>query len=684
MQNTNKAKEELIKVIEEVESLSEHAAEMERMGIDYKRTGLAVQKARKYAESIVETVSEPLIVLDDNLRVSSANRSFYQAFKATAEETVGQLIYELGNHQWDISKLRELLMDILPKNTTLDDFEVECHLPNIGQRALLLNARQLYREEDNTQMILLTIEDITEHRQAEEELRGHRERLEELVKERTAEIRMANEQLQQEITERQRAEAALRESEERYRDLFENTNDIIQSVTPDGHFLYVNRAWREVLGYSEEETQRLSLLDIIHPDSQAQCMEVFQYVLSGENVGRVEATFVTKNGKEIMVEGSVNCRFVDGKPTYTRGIFRDISERKQTEEKVKHAAEEWRTTFDSITDLVSIHDKDLRLIRVNKAFANSLKMEPAELIGKTCYELVHKTNEPPPSCPHVQTLATKEPVTVGYFEPHLGIHLEVTTSPIFNEKGRVVGSVHVARDTTQRKRMEEQLIIADRLASVGELAAGIAHELNNPLTSVIGFSQLLLDRNVAGDVKEDLKVVYSEAQRAAEVMKNLLTFAGKHTPVKQPVNINSVIDKVLELRAYEQRVHNIRVNTRFAPDLPEIMADYFQLQQVFLNIIINAEHFMMAAHKRGTLTITTEITGNIVKASLTDDGPGIPKENLGHLFDPFFTTKEVGKGTGLGLSICHGIITERGGMIYAESDLGKGATFVVELPISSY
>jgi len=109
MQNTNKAKEELIKVIEEVESLSEHAAEMERMGIDYKRTGLAVQKARKYAESIVETVSEPLIVLDDNLRVSSANRSFYQAFKATAEETVGQLIYELGNHQWDISKLRELL-----------------------------------------------------------------------------------------------------------------------------------------------------------------------------------------------------------------------------------------------------------------------------------------------------------------------------------------------------------------------------------------------------------------------------------------------------------------------------------------------------------------------------------------------------------------------------------------------
>jgi signal transduction histidine kinase len=166
------------------------------------------------------------------------------------------------------------------------------------------------------------------------------------------------------------------------------------------------------------------------------------------------------------------------------------------------------------------------------------------------------------------------------------------------------------------------------------------------------------------------------------VVKGLLTFARKHTPVKQLVNINGIIEKVLELRAYEQRVSNIQVNTRFAANLPEIMADYFQLQQVFLNIIINAEHFMIEAHNRGTLTITTERTGDILKTSFADDGPGISKENLGHLFDPFFTTKEVGKGTGLGLSICHGIITEHGGRIYAKSKLSKGATLVVELPIT--
>jgi len=129
-------------------------------------------------------------------------------------------------------------------------------------------------------------------------------------------------------------------------------------------------------------------------------------------------------------------------------------------------------------------------------------------------------------------------------------------------------------------------------------------------------------------------------------------------------------------------VSNIEVNTQLAPDLPEITADGFQLQQVFLNIIINAEHFMIDAHGRGTFSITTERVGDIIRASFTDDGPGIAKENLGHLFDPFFTTKEVGKGTGLGLSICHGIITEHGGRIYAESESGKGATFVVELPVS--
>ena len=140
---------------------------------------------------------------------------------------------------------------------------------------------------------------------------------------------------------------------------------------------------------------------------------------------------------------------------------------------------------------------------------------------------------------------------------------------------------------------------------------------------------------------------------------------------------------MLDLRAYEQKVNNIEVDTHFAANLPEIIANGSQLQQVFLNIVINAEQSMLEAHGKGILTVTTDQVGDIIRASFADDGLGITQENLGHLFDPFFTTKEVGKGTGLGLSICHGIITEHGGRIYAESELGKGATFVVELLVTT-
>ena len=221
----------------------------------------------------------------------------------------------------------------------------------------------------------------------------------------------------------------------------------------------------------------------------------------------------------------------------------------------------------------------------------------------------------------------------------------------------------------------------DRLASIGELASGIAHEINNPLTSVIGFTELLAEREVPDDIKDDLLFINKEAQRTAQIVQNLLTFARKHPQEKELLNINDVILNVLELRAYELRVNKIEVNTRLATNLPKVMANSFQLQQVFLNLVINAEYFMIKEHNRGNLTITTETVGNLVRTSIADDGPGVAEDDIEHLFDPFFTTKEVGKGTGLGLSICHGIITEHDGRIYVESKLGKGATFIVELPV---
>ena len=236
-------------------------------------------------------------------------------------------------------------------------------------------------------------------------------------------------------------------------------------------------------------------------------------------------------------------------------------------------------------------------------------------------------------------------------------------------------------DLTEKNKLQEQLILADRLASMGELVSGIAHELNNPLTGVIGFSELLLEKDIPENLCEDVAIIHHEAQRASEIVKNMLAFARKHTPSKQYINVNSAVARVLSLRTYEHKVNNIKVMTHLSNELPDVSVDVFQLQQVFLNIIINAEYFMKQANNGGNLTITTESVDGIVRVIISDDGPGISRENLNRIFDPFFTTKEVGVGTGLGLSLSHGIIKENGGNIYATSKLGEGATFTIELPV---
>ena len=228
--------------------------------------------------------------------------------------------------------------------------------------------------------------------------------------------------------------------------------------------------------------------------------------------------------------------------------------------------------------------------------------------------------------------------------------------------------------------MSEKLLVSERVASIGQLSTGIAHELNNPLTSILGFSNMILEKDVPADLKEELQIISTEALRASRILKGLLTFVRKDDSQKVRVNVNRIIESVLELRANEQNANNIRVHTRLDRGLPEIMADPFQIQQVFLNIVINAEYFMVEAHKQGNLTVSTHKSGDMVRIVFTDDGPGIAPENLKHVFDPFYTTKGVGKGTGLGLSICHGIVSAHGGRIYAESTVAKGASFTVELP----
>ncbi len=488
--------------------------------------------------------------------------------------------------------------------------------------------------------------------------------------------------VRRDITERKKAEQVLRESEGRYRTLVESIPQKIFLKDKNSVYISCNSSYAADLKIKPEEIAGHTDYDFYPKDLAEKYRADDKRVIESGNTEELEERYI-QHGQESVVETfKTPFRDESGKLIGVLGVFHDITERKNMEEAIRRATEEWRETFDSISDAISISSRDYRLLRVNQAFADMFHTERDKIGDKHCYEIMHGINEPVSGCPHLETLKTGKPAGADFFEPHLGIHLELTTSPIFDERGKITGTVHIARDITERKRQEEQLMMADRLASIGELAAGTAHELNNPLTSVIGFSRLLMEKDVPDDIREDLGIICSEAQRATEVIKQLLQFARKRTPVEQLNQINSVVEHVLRLRAYEQRAHNIEVRTDLAPALPEIMIDYFQMQQVLLNIIINAEQSMVEANERGTLTIATRRRNSTVVISVTDDGLGISQEHLGQIFDPFFTTKKAGKGTGLGLSICHRIVTEHSGQIYARSRPGEGATFYVELPIN--
>jgi two-component system NtrC family sensor kinase len=242
----------------------------------------------------------------------------------------------------------------------------------------------------------------------------------------------------------------------------------------------------------------------------------------------------------------------------------------------------------------------------------------------------------------------------------------------------------IERLDAQRSRtrlVQERLLQSEKMSSVGQLVSGVAHELNNPLTGIMGFAQLLMLRELDDAARKQIETIYAEAERASKIVSNLLTFARRRKAQKEPSNLNTLIERVLELRNYDLRVRNIDVQLELDPSLPETMADANQIQGVFLNIVLNAEQAMKGDDRTGTLRIATKATPRTVSIAFEDSGPGMSAETVRRIFDPFFTTKDAGEGTGLGLTICYGIIEEHGGRIWAESEPGRGTRFIIELPM---
>ena len=347
------------------------------------------------------------------------------------------------------------------------------------------------------------------------------------------------------------------------------------------------------------------------------------------------------------------------------------------------ARENLEAWLNSMSDCVIIVNRDQMVQFMNKSATQRF----GGSAGRTCWSILGKDGQCS-KCPAWQHPGKHEDVlqyaiSVGDRE------YDVVAAPLLSLDGGT-SVIEVLRDTTERKlaeqrerELQEKLNLSGRLASIGELAAGVAHEINNPLTGILGFSGRLLRKSTDETVKRDLGRVHGEALRMAGIVRNLLTFARPHEPKEQLSDINDIVQKTLELMAYELKTSNIEVTTELAAGLPKIMLDFHQIQEVFLNIILNAEQVMTEANRGGKLSIKTWEMKGYIRISFTDDGPGIPTDQLDKVFDPFFTLRQERGGTGLGLSVCHGIIKEHGGRIYVKSRTGKGAAFFVELPLTT-
>jgi PAS domain S-box-containing protein len=272
------------------------------------------------------------------------------------------------------------------------------------------------------------------------------------------------------------------------------------------------------------------------------------------------------------------------------------------------------------------------------------------------------------------------------------IWVEVTAHAARARKDGTIRIDALVRDISERKKLDDetrdlyhQLLQAEKMAALGQTISGVAHELNNPLATILSWAERLSTRTTLEPaVRRGLETILSESERAARIVRNLLTFARKRQTTRAMVDVNQVARETLALRAYEQRVTNVRVIDALAAGLPQAFADGHQVQQVLLNLIINAEQAMLAANGRGTLVIRTwhDMDRELVVVEINDDGPGIPEELQPKIFDPFFTTKEIGQGTGLGLTVAYAIVQEHGGRIRLESKAGEGASFFVELPVT--
>ncbi len=477
----------------------------------------------------------------------------------------------------------------------------------------------------------------------------------------------------------------VRKAEEKYHRLFDTTTDAFVAIDTAGKIIEFNKAFRQMVGYSDAELNKISYLALTPEKWHALESKIVEEQVNKRGYSDIyEKEYRRKDGVVFPVELRTFLLTDEaGGPTGMWAIVRDITGRKRIEEALKTSEERYRLLVENANEAIVVAQDDML------KFANP---KTAELSGYSIEELM--------SIPFADIIHTddQDMVMEQYLRGLKGEVLPTFEFRISDKAGNIkwaeISSVSIVwegkpamlnllTDITERKKAEQQALVNTNLASIGELVAGVAHEINNPLTGIIGYAQLLTDRKgIPQDVSDDLQKIYEESKRTVKIVQNLLRFARQYKPERTLVDINELLERTLELETYKLRTSNIELYTKMAAGLPFISADYNQLQQVVLNIMNNAQQAIAEMKHKGKITVNTAADSDCVKISISDNGPGISPQNVDRIFDPFFTTKPAGSGSGLGLSVCHGIITEHGGNIYVESALGKGTTFSIELPIA--
>jgi PAS domain S-box-containing protein len=477
-----------------------------------------------------------------------------------------------------------------------------------------------------------------------------------------------------------------REAERLYRELFDSIQEGLFFATPDGRFLDVNDAMVRMLGYaSREELLRDDVGSYLYPNPQAR--ERFLREIRGQGVLRnYEETLRRKDGTLLYTLQNINAvRDARGRIAQIRGLMLDVTEQKMFQAQLQRERDFNQKILNTTQSMILVLDTAGLISYANRRCYEAGYRED-EMVGRRLVELVEasqrkefeaalETTANGHQVENLELRARRSDGSLGYFS--------ISLSPMRDEQNAVNSVVVVMTDITDAALLQAKLAHTERMATIGRLVSGVAHEVNNPLAAILGFTDLLLENpDVPGAAREDLKIILQETQRTKDIVQDLLSFARQRPTQRELVQVNNVLRQTIKLRSYDFTSHGVEVAEDFDENLPPTLGDSQQLQQVFLNILNNAYDAIQEAGRRGKIMLRTRQRGDSLEVSCADNGIGIVDPD--RIYDPFYTTKQPGKGTGLGLSICYGIVRAHGGEIQGwNNEDGMGSTFLIRIPVAT-